>query len=272
MSSPEVEAVPPQVRFALGLIPFVHRAILCRFSIDGEPLPERPLISMEGKTEIATAAAWPEAVGFVLAGGRSTRMGADKSLVLLDGQPLVAHALGILREAGLAASVAGGQRGLSAFAPLVEDNRPGLGPLSGICAALASTSARWAVFLSVDLPLLPASLVGCLLQHAGITGQSITVSSVNGFAQTFPAVVSRASLPVFEKELEFGRGGCYSAFQAAAASVGEPVTVLPVETLVQCGQVAHPRSLPALWWFLNVNTDEDLRLAKIHSPRVHRVS
>jgi molybdopterin-guanine dinucleotide biosynthesis protein A len=227
---------------------------------------------MEGKTETATAAARPEAVGFVLAGGRSTRMGSDKSLVLLDGRPLLAHAIGILREAGLAAFVAGGQTALSVFASLVEDDRPGLGPLGGICAALASTSARWAVFLSVDLPLLPASLVACLLQHARMTGRFITVPSINGFAQTFPAVVSRASLPVFENELKSGRGGCYSAFQAAAASLGEPVTVLPVETLIQCGQVAHPLAMPASRWFLNVNTAEDLRRANIHLPRVHRVS
>jgi molybdenum cofactor guanylyltransferase len=227
---------------------------------------------MEGKMEIETAAAWPDAVGFVLAGGRSSRMGKDKSLVLLDGGPLVAHALGIFGQAGLAASVAGGQLGLSAFASLVEDNRPGLGPLSGICAALASTSARWAVFIAVDLPLLPASLLGCLLQHARITGRAITLSSVNGFAQTFPAVVNRAALAMLERELESGRGGCYSGFQAAAASLDEPVTVLPVETLVQCGQVAHPLELPASRWFLNVNTAEDLRRAMIHSMAAHRVS
>jgi molybdopterin-guanine dinucleotide biosynthesis protein A len=165
-------------------------------------------MSMEGKMETVTAAARPEAVGFVLAGGRSSRMGADKSLVLLNDQPLVAHALAIFGQAGLAASVAGGQPGLSAFASLVEDNRPNLGPLSGICAALASTPARWAIFLAVDLPLLPASLVVCLLRHARITGRAITMSSVNGFAQTFPAVVNRAALPMLERELESGRGGC----------------------------------------------------------------
>jgi molybdenum cofactor guanylyltransferase len=227
---------------------------------------------MEGKTETATAAAWPEAAGFVLAGGRSTRMGADKSLVLLDGRPLVAHALDIFEQAGLAASVAGGQPGLSAFAPLVEDNRPDLGPLSGVCAALASTPARWAVFLPVDLPLLPASLLGCLLRHARITGRAITLSSVNGFAQTFPAVVNRAALPMLERELESGRGGCYSGFQAAAAGLAEPVSVLSVEALVQCGQIAHPRELPAARWFLNVNTPGDLGHAQIHLPRAHRVS
>jgi molybdopterin-guanine dinucleotide biosynthesis protein A len=212
------------------------------------------------------------AVGFVLAGGRSSRMATDKSLVRLDGRPLLAHALTILREAGLAASVAGGHPSLSAFAPLVQDNHPGLGPLSGICAALASTSARLVVFISVDIPLVPALLLNCLLQHAKITERSITIPSINGFAQTFPSVVSRAALPTFEEELQSGRGGCYSAFQAAAARLGEPVTVLPVETLVQCGQTAHPRSLPAARWFLNVNSPEDLRRAEIHFKRAHRVS
>jgi molybdopterin-guanine dinucleotide biosynthesis protein A len=213
-----------------------------------------------------------DAVGFVLAGGQSSRMGANKALVELGGRPLVAHAIVVLREAGLAASIAGGQPSLGAFAPLVEDRRPGLGPLSGVCAALEMVAARWAVFVPVDLPLLPASLVACLLRHAWITESIATLPSVNGFTQTFPAVLQRSALPVLERELEAGRGGCFSAFQAAAESAGEKVSVVPVESLVQCGQVAHPQGQPAAWWFLNVNTPENLRRAEIHWWRALRVS
>jgi molybdopterin-guanine dinucleotide biosynthesis protein A len=212
----------------------------------------------------ATAAAEPDAIGFVLAGGRSSRMGADKALVLLDGRPLVAHSLGILREVGLETSIAGGESTLASFAPLVEDRRSGLGPLSGICTALASTPARWSVFTSVDLPLLPSSLVTALLCHARISGRAVTAASINGFAQTFPVVLERSILPVLERELGAGRGGCFAAFQAAASSRGEPLAGLPVEALVQCGQVAHPQGLPAARWFLNVNTPEDLRRAHLH--------
>jgi len=213
-----------------------------------------------------------DAVGFVLAGGRSSRMGVDKALVLLDGEPLVAHALGIVRDAGLAASLAGGQAELVAFATVIEDGQPGLGPLGGICAALASTHARWSVFISVDLPLLPPSLLQFLLDYARTTGRTVTVPAVNGFAQTFPAVLDRAALPMLQREFEAGRGGCFAGFQAAAASRGESVTVIPVEPLVQCGQISHPRSLPAARWFLNVNTDQDLRRAQIHSASADRVS
>jgi molybdopterin-guanine dinucleotide biosynthesis protein A len=203
----------------------------------------------------------PEAAGFVLAGGRSSRMGREKALVLLTGEPLVGHALHVLREAGLTASIAGGTVSLRAFAPVVEDSEPGLGPLGGICSALATTSAHWTVFLPLDLPLLPATLVIYLLDRARITGAVITVPSVNGYAQSFPAVVDRAALPQLRAELEAGRRGCFAAFQAAAESLGQRVTVLAVELAVQSGRIAHPKSLPAARWFLNVNAEEDLRLA-----------
>ena len=212
------------------------------------------------------------AEGFVLAGGQSSRMGRDKALIPFAGEPLVVHALGILREAGLTVSIAGARAALASYAPVVADAAPGLGPLSGICAALNSTSGRWAVILPVDLPLLPASLVAYLLRHAQTTGRAITVPSVSGFAQTFPAIVDCAVLDALEAELKAGRHGCFSAFQAAAASLGERVDSIAVELLVQSGQVAHPAGLPALHWFLNVNSPEDLKRAEAfptrrHSPR-----
>jgi len=205
-----------------------------------------------------------EAVGFVLAGGRSSRMGEDKALVLFNGRPLVERALAILRQAGLAAFIAGARSPLEAFAPVVEDAEPGLGPLGGVCAALTSTTARRAVFLPVDLPLMPASLISLLLDHTAITGRLVTVPSVHGFTQTFPAVVDRAALPALRKELEAGHGGCYSGFQAATASLGEPISVIAVELAVQSGQLAHPDGLPAARWFLNVNVPTDLRRAVAH--------
>jgi molybdopterin-guanine dinucleotide biosynthesis protein A len=97
------------------------------------------------------------------------------------------------------------------------------------------------------------------------------LASVNGFAQTFPAVIERAILPQLECELNAGRGGCFAAFQAAAAQLGRRVDTLPVELLVQCGQVAHPDSLPPVRWFLNVNEPQDLRRAAAHVKSVHQV-
>ncbi len=205
-----------------------------------------------------------DAVGFVLAGGRSTRMGVDKALVPFCGRPLLEHALALLREAGLSATIAGARSALSGFAPVVDDSEPGRGPLTGVCTALRSCTARRAVFVPVDLPLLPASLIRYLLHHARVTGRIVTVASLNGFAQTFPVVVDREALPVLELELASGRAGCYSGFLAAAADLGQPVTVIAVEKAVQPGQIVDPRGLPPVRWFLNVNAPADLRLAEGH--------
>jgi molybdopterin-guanine dinucleotide biosynthesis protein A len=199
--------------------------------------------------------------GFVLAGGRSSRMGADKALLSFAGKPLIVHALETLRQAGLSASIAGARSSLQSFAPVVPDAQPDRGPLGGICAALRSTAAEYAVFLSVDQPLLPVSLVKYLLHHARITGRAVTLASINGFAETFPSVLSRSVLPVLEAELQSGRGGCFSAFQAAASSLQESVSVVAVEMLVQAGQVEHPERLPAVRWFANLNRPADLERA-----------
>jgi len=198
-----------------------------------------------------------EAAGFVLAGGRSSRMGTDKALVELNGALLIVRALRILQEAGLESAVAGARSDLSAYACVIED-RLERGPLSGICAALGSTSAEFSVFISVDMPLLPPVLVGYLVEHAQETEAGITLVSVNGFVQTFPAVIHRSLAPVLDAELQNGDGGCVSAFRVAAERECRLLRILPLESLVQAGQVEDPRGLPAAFWFVNANTAEDL--------------
>jgi molybdopterin-guanine dinucleotide biosynthesis protein A len=203
-----------------------------------------------------------EAAGFVLAGGRSSRMGTDKALVEFRGRPLVANALGILRGAGLSASIAGSRSALESFAPVVPDSQPDQGPLSGICAAMASNYAHYAVFLPVDLPLLPSALVEYLVNSARLTENVVTLASITGFPQTFPAVLDRAVLPILQSELEAGRLGCFSAFRAASASFGQPISVIATESIVQAGLVAHPDGLPPFRWFLNLNQEDDLHRAR----------
>jgi molybdenum cofactor guanylyltransferase len=217
------------------------------------------------------------AVGFVLAGGQSRRMGADKAMVEFEGRPLISHALDLVRAAGLPVSIAGARSPLESFASVVPDSRTDTGPLEGICAALedlkhspSAPPVLHAVFLPVDLPLLAPSILRYLLHHARITGRAVTLPSVNGFAQTFPVVLSRDALPLLERELDSGHGGCYSAFLVAAAAREEPVSVLPVEVLAQSGKITHPAALPAARWFFNINSRADLDRAS--TMRAGRVS
>ena len=207
----------------------------------------------------------PDAAGFVLAGGRSSRMGRDKAFVEMGGRTLAAHAVHLLQGAGLSASFAGAGAGararLAEIAPVIPDQAADQGPLHGVCSALAQAGAEFAVFVPVDMPLLPPSLLAYLLRHAVMTRSPVTLGSVNGFAQTFPAVLRRETLPILQQELAAGRGGCIMAFRFAAEQIRQTVTVVPVEMLVQAGQVKADRAVPPYRWFLNVNTPEDVEQA-----------
>lgn len=211
------------------------------------------------------------AAGFVLAGGQSRRMGCDKALTPFAGEPLIFHALKLLRDAGFEPGIAGARGDLTRFAPVIADVEPDPGPLGGMCAALATCLAPRAVFIPVDLPLLPASLVSFLVRRAAISGAVVTVPSVNGFVQTFPAVVDRTALPALEDSLRHGSGGCYAAFESAALALHGHIVVVPVEYLAQAGQVTHPEALPPAIWFLNVNSPADLARAEAVFRRASRV-
>ena len=84
--------------------------------------------------------------GFVLAGGKSTRMGRDKALLDWHGHSLLDHMVKLLAEAAHPVQVVG-------RAPLL-DQLPGLGPLSGIATGLQASKTDANLFVAVDLPHL----------------------------------------------------------------------------------------------------------------------
>jgi molybdopterin-guanine dinucleotide biosynthesis protein A len=134
---------------------------------------------------------------------------------------------------------------LAAYAPVIPDEWDDVGPLGGVCSALRSIERTWGVFLPVDQPLVPCELVVALLGHARVTGSRVAVASLRGEAQTFPAVVRRDALAVFERELAAGLRGCLAAFRAAGLQV------------IAAEEVDAPDAMVERW-FWNANTPEDL--------------
>jgi molybdopterin-guanine dinucleotide biosynthesis protein A len=98
--------------------------------------------------------------GWVLVGGLSRRMGTNKALLEMDGQPLfrrVAEEIGkICGTVSLVGDPATyGGLGL----PVIPDGFPGLGPLAGIEAALNNTNVEWNLLVACDMPSLDASIL-----------------------------------------------------------------------------------------------------------------
>jgi len=119
--------------------------------------------------------------GVVLAGGLSVRMGIDKALAPLAGQPLIAHVAARLDPQVDALFVnANGDlarfRGIGRAIVADAGARPGGGPLAGVAAALAYASllgAQWLATAPCDAPFLPLDLVARLAAAAERRGAPI---------------------------------------------------------------------------------------------------
>lgn len=96
----------------------------------------------------------------LLAGGASRRMGKDKATLLLDGEPLWARQLRILRELQpehVWLSARSQPVWAPADVPVVLDAAPDVGPLGGLAAALNQLCTTHLLVLAVDLPRMTAA-------------------------------------------------------------------------------------------------------------------
>lgn len=98
--------------------------------------------------------------GWVLVGGRSSRMGRDKALIEVDLIPLVLRVASVVGEVCGTVSLVGdpGLYGNLGF-PVVADLFPGEGPLAGIEAALGETKSEWNLVVACDMPALDAGIL-----------------------------------------------------------------------------------------------------------------
>jgi molybdopterin-guanine dinucleotide biosynthesis protein A len=107
--------------------------------------------------------------GVVLTGGASRRMGTDKALVEVDGVAMAVRVAAALAEGGCDPVVCqgGDAESLAALGMTVlDDTRPGGGPVSGILDALSEATAGSVVVCACDLPWLDGATVKDLIAVA----------------------------------------------------------------------------------------------------------
>ena len=203
-----------------------------------------------------------DAEGWVLAGGRSLRMGRDKAGVALAGRPLLEHMLDKLRMLGLRARVAGLRAPVASVAAEVwSDAHPDCGPLSGMETALRKSEAALVLMVGVDLPLLEREFLFWMLQRAATTGAMATIPRVTGEPQPLCAVYRRELLGGVTEALNSGDYKMMVAVERASAGRidGGRVDCFDVERVRATDAWRSTR--PAHWQFMNCNTPEDLVLA-----------
>jgi molybdopterin-guanine dinucleotide biosynthesis protein A len=175
----------------------------------------------------------PRLSGFILAGGKSSRMGRDKALLDWKGRTLLEHMVKLVSDVANPVHVVG-------RSPL-PDRLQGLGPLSGISTALETSESDANLVVAVDLPFLSTDFLKYLRsQSEGSTDGIIACKIGSHFPLSL--VIRRSLLPEIHARLESRD--------------------LSVHRLIEkCGRVLSEDELQRAGFdavlFRNINTEQD---------------
>jgi molybdopterin-guanine dinucleotide biosynthesis protein A len=191
-----------------------------------------------------------EIEGFVLAGGASSRMGADKAGLDFGGETLVARAARSLGAIAARVRVVSSREGHErAGLHVVRDVHEGAGALGGIHAALGACRAPWAAIVSCDLPFATGDLFARLASFAAEDFDAVAPVQPDGRVQPLCALYAAAT--------------CLRATEEMLAAGERRPRVLLGRLRTRWVAPAELSDLPrAELFFSNVNTPEDYERAK----------
>jgi molybdopterin-guanine dinucleotide biosynthesis protein A len=223
---------------------------------------------------------------YVLAGGRSTRMGRDKAMLPLAGRTLLARAVATLRTVATEVVLLGDRvdrPDLQGADRAIPDLHPGCGPVGGMETALRDLAhhptAEWACFLPVDMPFLPAGLYAALMRHWLAEGRPVAYPTADEGPQPLISLLHRSVLPYLTAAVEIRRLRVTSVLEGAAKELGSSFGDglhsghIQLNTDLFLSPPPHPRGesagLELSWrpspqqlaarhlWFSNLNTPEE---------------
>lgn len=181
--------------------------------------------------------------GIVLAGGKSSRMGTDKSLLKWKGITLVERAIDLLKPFCSQVIISSNNfvydfTGHETW----PDELPQQAPIVGIFSCLKRSATDVNIILSCDMPYVSADLITHLL---GCSGKHAVVVPVHdGFTEPLCGIYKQSILPILEKHITNNEFSLHRFIESCPHHYAEIDKHLPF----------FNNKL-----FLNINTPDDLR-------------
>ncbi len=167
-----------------------------------------------------------DVTAFVLAGGKSTRMGRDKAFLELRGQSLLARAIAKARAVTDEVWIVGSLAKFANFGKTVEDVYPERGPLGAIHAALASSATELNFVLAVDMPFVEEEFARWLIGEARKSEFVVTVPRAGGRLHPLCGVYRKRFAEIARQSLERGENKIDRLFLEVPTSVIEEQQLL----------------------------------------------
>jgi molybdenum cofactor guanylyltransferase len=182
----------------------------------------------------------PAVSGFVLTGGRSSRMGTEKALLPFRGGLLGAHIASVVESACGQVTVVGDPVLYAALGrPVIADLHPGIGPLGGIEAALAASPTPWILVAACDMPGLTAEFLQELMRETERQPEADAILPIpaGGPANPLCALYHQRILPRLREAIATGD------YKVTRALNGTELRLIAVDD----GQALHNANTPAEW-------------------------
>lgn len=178
--------------------------------------------------------------GIILAGGKSSRMGSDKALLLYRGKAFLTHVINALIPLVDDIIIVSNDERHSQFNyRRISDTIIDAGPLAGIHAGLTDSNTENNLVLSCDVPLIQTSILEFILSHNENETDVIQIEE-KGRKHPLIALYKKRATPHFLAALEKGER------KLSKALIGLNVKSIPISK-------SHYQALR------NINTKSDLK-------------
>jgi molybdopterin-guanine dinucleotide biosynthesis protein A len=145
----------------------------------------------------------------ILAGGKSRRLGEDKSFLVVDGQPLIARMAGRLTALSddliIVTNEPKQYEPLALPVRLVPDEQPGVGSLMGIYSGLKVADHHHALVVACDMPFLSVPLLRYMVRlivPRPLTGDyDVIIPRLGDLLEPLHAIYSKTCLPAIAQLL-----------------------------------------------------------------------
>lgn len=179
--------------------------------------------------------------GIILAGGKSSRMGKDKGLLMLNGKPMIQYVIDRLEELGVLILIVANHDQYQQFNyPVVEDLLKEKGPLGGIYTGLQHSESEINIVLSCDTPYIPTKLLELLLAES--TGEMITIPKFRNKKHPLIGVYKRETLKMIHSNV-----------------MSNQLKLMKVCSDLGAKEVSIPEALYKEIHFSNINTQRELK-------------
>ena len=138
---------------------------------------------------------------YILAGGKSSRMGTDKGLLLLSDKPMIQYVIDAVLPLTSSISIVSNNVEYKRFGfPVISDLIEDKGPVGGIYTALSNSTTETNLILSCDSPFVSLKLIQNLIKRS--SGVDVCIPSYKSRIHPLLGVYKKSNSKVFKSCLE----------------------------------------------------------------------